>query len=182
MNIFRNILLIFLFVGVTACNSGTPNTNQYTGDGTLEYLNAPMLGTSGWRVTLPSFDLSAGINTNYLLTGLPVGEPYFVQLIVSEPCPISEVQEGQFSFRLQQNGNTIKDLPLTRLSDMVNTQGGGINAFWYYDRKDPHADVYEYTFSVTNVEDHLSLNIVYANSALQMEVPAYIVVTRGGFK
>ena len=130
MNIFRNILLILLFVGVTACNSGTPITNQYTGDGTLEYLNAPMLGTSGWRVTLPSFDLSAGINTNYLLTGLPVGEPYFVHLIVPEPCPISEVQDGQFSFRLLQKRNTIKDLPPTRVSDMVNSQGGDINAFW----------------------------------------------------
>ena len=182
MNIFRNTLLIFILAGVTACNSSTPNTIQYTGDGTLEYIQAPLLGTDGWRVTLPSFDLSVGINTNYLLTGLPVGEQYLVQLIVPEPCPINEVQEGQFSFRLLQDGCTIKYLPHTRLSDMVNTQGDGINAFWYYSRKDPHADVYEYTFSVTNTAASLALNIVCTNSTLQVEVPAHIVVTRGGYK
>ena len=182
MNKLRNILFILLFAGVTACNSGTPTTNQYTGDGTLEYIQAPLLGTDGWRVTLPSFDLSVGVNTNYLLTGLPVGQQYLVQLIIPEPCPINEVQEGQFSFRLLQDGNTINDLPPTRISDMVNTQGGGINAFWYYDRKDPHADVYEYTFSVTNTANSLTLNIICANSTLQVEVPAHIVVTRGGYK
>ena len=163
------------------CNETQTRLSQYTGDGQLQYLRGPLLGCDGWRITLPSFDLAEGITTNYSLTGLPAGDQYTVYLVVSNPCPMWLVTRGVWSFTLDVNNRTIRQMKAP-MSEMINAADGEKNCFWFYRKHDRTADVYEYAFAATNASDNIRLSVSYHNDRMTVPVRAFVSVERGGYK
>jgi hypothetical protein len=56
---------ICALASLVGCNMESKKASEYKGDGRIEYLPAPPLGISGWRVEFPHFDLSKGIEKTY---------------------------------------------------------------------------------------------------------------------
>lgn len=182
------IIILFFVVIVGGCIVvpniiGAKRASEYSGEGTLKYLKAPLLGISGWTLELSHFDMSKGIDKSYSLAGLPEGKLYMVRLVVKDPCPLDEVKKGNFSFRLTNGQEIIRELPSTSISQMINSYDTEKNKFWYYNENSQQPDsVWEYSFNVTKARPALTLSVSIHNKSLGQPVEAYVLVERGGYR
>jgi hypothetical protein len=178
-----SITLLCMALLSAACNNAGHIAAQYTGAGTLQYLEAPPLGRDGWRVSLPEFDLASGLDATYSLSGLPNGKRYMVQLSLPDPCPVQVITQGTFGFTVSQDGKIIRRLPVTSIADMVDSSGGGRNDFWYYEKTNPIPEaVYAYSFDVNNDSSNLIISISCHNAMIARGTTAHFTVEQGGFK
>ncbi len=175
--IFFGILCAVVLL-LAFCNLERTKARNYKGEGEIEFLPGPPLGTSGWRVKLPPFDMSKGIDKKYKLTGLPKGKEYSVFLVVPTELP-QEALNGTFSFRVSYNGKTLQEAPSKQISQMIKSSNGlNDNNFYFFDQQPTKI----YWFSVPADSLPLELDITCQNTSLKQPLQAFVKVERGGFK
>lgn len=176
------IVIVCALTALTGCNIESRKASEYKGDGKIEYLPAPPLGISGWRVELPRFALTENVEKAYSLAGLPEGESYVVYLVIPSELP-PEITEITFSSRVMQGGKILKELPPKKISEMINTNSSPQDNNFYFINRDPKAtnDI-DYVFNVTKDSTPLSLAVSIHNPSVRRPLAAYVKVQRGGFK
>lgn len=152
----------------------------YRGDGRIQYLEAPMLGASGCAIQMPTLDLSQPVHVQYDFTGIPAGVgKYWIYLVVSEPCPMQTVLQGEFHLHVKKNNDKVRNLKSV-VNNMINERGGNENRFYFESSSDSDQET-----SGISVEDSTSkwfMAVSYTNAVLKEPVEAYILITRGGCK
>ena len=176
------IVIICALASLAGCNLESNQASGYKGDGKIEYLPAPLLGISGWRVELPHFALTEKVEETYSLAGLPEGKGYVVYLVIPAELP-PEISEVAFSSRVMQGGNVLKALPPKKISEMINTNSSPQdNNFYYINRNPKSSNEVNYVFDVNKDTKPLSLTISIENPHVRLPIAAHMKVERGGFK
>jgi hypothetical protein len=174
-------LCILITIGIAITFAGCVAIRQhiassrYKGDGSLHYERGPLLGRGGWVVSMPQFDLSKGLDTTYNISGLPRGDLYCVTLVVSNPCPITTITKGQYAYTLSINGSPFREVNQP-LSNLVASGCADWNRFWYYRKDDKNAEVCEYCFNATNLEDNSRLSVKYMPMGVTQRVMGHISI------
>ncbi len=152
---------------------------QYCGDGQIRYLKAPLLGSSGFAIQMPTLDLSQPIHVQYDFTGIPSGVgKCVIYLVVPEPCPLETLSQGVYHLRVRKNEVEVRNLEAI-LKNITNSQGSRQNRFYFYAYNSDQG------LSAIDVQDSTSkwsIAVSYTNDALGEPVEAYILIERGGCK
>ncbi|MDF7800784.1 hypothetical protein P4C99_15020 [Pontiellaceae bacterium B1224] len=166
----------------------------YSGDGSAKYISAPDFGIDGVSITMPEFNMVAGLNAEYSLSNIPYGDPYTI-FLVTEPLSIEKnesliemILEGNWSYTIKRNETPIKTISgslqkMTNSSGIrwVKTESGTeeplrINQFYSYSYGEENGLV------VPDTKDNWSLSVTFTNAALTEPIHAYIYLRRGGSK
>jgi len=176
------IALVCALASLAGCNIESKKASGYKGDGKIEYLPAPLMGISGWKIELPSFALTEKVEETYSLAGLPEGQDYVVYLVIPAELP-PEISEVTFSSRVMQGGKILKELPPKKISEMINTNSSPQDNNFYFINRDPKlSNDIDYIFDVNKGTTPLSLTISIYNPYVRLPISAYMKIERGGFK
>jgi hypothetical protein len=171
---------LFAVLGVLFCGCNESGMNslvkQYRGQGTIRVLKAPLGGSSGYLIEMPTFDLSKPLAVEYRLDGIPKGKhDYTLYLVVPEPCPFDLVRCGSCSFQVKKNGATLQSLS-SRLMEMTVQKDFDKNKFYFFGQDGKN------TLSVDDATSKWSIVVACSNSVLIQNVKAHIEISEGGEK
>lgn len=175
---YRYCILVIILLGcllaiVCIVNADSKfKVQDYKGDGNISYLNSPgPLGTDGFKVVMPTFELSRHIEREYNLEGMPKGDDYFIYLVVDDSKFNKDILSGTFRVLIKSKGK-IMSQEEGSLSSMI--RGRWSNKNWFYFR--------ELGFKLNPSLEKLSITASYSNDGLKIPISANIVIERGGFK
>ena len=176
--IFTALIFLFLTGGCSNDSHLKNSINNYQGDGQIEYLEAPgFFGASGCSITMPSFDLSEGLNAKYSLSGIPANNKnkYVVYLVVDKPLNEKPIKEGILSYQIKEGDKILSEVSAS-LKDFTRTNGGKgykKSAYYFFGK---HLNLLDYS------NTPITITVDLKDIKLTEKTLTYFQIKFGGFK
>jgi hypothetical protein len=192
--IYKITTLILMLITSLGCSDTKQAVTDYSGDGEAKYLERPgLLGVDGVSIEMPRFNMMAGLDTEYDLSGIPPGS-YVIYLTVplsheKKKTHLDLISKGQWSFSTKKNGEVVSSVSGI-LDEMTNNQFSrwvyteNTNKQWTaFNRFYPYSyETKVHRLSVANKTNHWSISVTFTNEELHGPIEAYIQLQRGGTK
>lgn len=162
----------------------------YSGDGEATYLRAPAFGIDGVAIEMPAFNMMDGLHTDYSLSGIPLGNPYSIALVVPlgverDEALVNTIFQGNWKYSIKCNGQVVKEFSDSLGNIHVSGYIGGEYvyigdelqfSFFSLEENKQH----DHHLKVDGSADSWSISVTFTNEVLEEPIHAYIYLRRGG--